>query len=1167
MKSSEITFKKKLIKKVSKNTSPPVKENKKNPFTVVAIGASAGGLEAVTQLLRYIPADTGMAFIYVQHLSPNHKSFLTSILSKITKMKVQEIQNMEHMAPNNLYVIPNNKEIKVIDGHIQLLLRRKSIRTNLSIDFLFSSLAETHKENVIGVILSGNANDGTLGLKAIKDAGGKTFAQDDSAQALSMPKSAIASGVVDYVLSPKEIAAELSRLSMNSYVGADGKLMFKADAVSDDDYGLKIIFELLHKKRGVDFSHYKIPTIKRRLNNRILQSGVKTIKEYADLLIKDNKAIDLLYKDLLINVTSFFRDTEVFGYLKTSLLPKLLKPKISNEELRIWVPACSTGEEAYSIAMLIIELQYDNPSKMPVRIFATDLSEQAIRVARMGEYPESSMKGISRKNIERFFTKKGDNYCISKEVREMCVFAPHNILRDPPFLHIDFISCRNLLIYFDLVAQKKILATLHYALDEGKYLMLGKSETTGVSSPFFTQVNKKIKIYSRKKDPGMRKIPELASYFPRTDFYDKKINPSPKNIHAIPTGIDSAIDSLLLSSYMPACAVINKEMEILQFRGLTSLYLTHPPGKASLNILKMTRPEFAFELRDAILKVIKTNQPECRSGIEIKVDSVFRLMSLEVRPLKIDWDEPLLFIVFTLREKVEHYSKDDNDKKNNSALNNSRLQKMTEELNSLREAMNSVIESQEIAFQELQASNEEIVSNNEEFQTLNEELETSKEETEATNEELIATNQELKTHNQLLAESYNYSQTIIATIHEPLIILDSNLHVKSANQAFYKKFILNKEDIEGKPFFELSSKQWKIPKLHELLNNILSKNSHFENFEVTHVFSHVGKKTMLLNASRIVQKTHKEKLILLAIEDITELFIRQQKEKELLEENIQKTNLQNEKLEKVVEERTEKITEINESLRKKNEELERSNKELQSFAYVSGHDLQEPLRKMGLFASRILEKEYQNLSAEGKDNFNRIQSSAQRMKTLIEDLLLYSQTSGDECRFEKTDLLNIVKAVKAELADAIREKHAIIHTRIMCKTRIIPFQFRQLMLNLISNALKFSNPEHPPQIFIKSKVGNGSKLSKENTALLAEKISPQKKYCHISIADNGIGFEPHFSERIFEVFQRLHGKEEYTGTGIGLAIVKKIIDIHHGIITATSELNKGATFDIYIPVS
>ncbi|MES2140732.1 MAG: chemotaxis protein CheB [Bacteroidota bacterium] len=858
------------IATTKKKKSPTKKNVEDHSFPIVAIGASLGGLEALTSLLKNLPSNTGMAYIYVQHLSPDHKSLLTSIVSKITKMKVQEIEDMAHMAPDNVYVIPYNKIIKVTDGHIKLLPRPKS-SSAISIDVLFSSLAKTHKKNVIGVILSGSGTDGTNGLKAIKKAGGMTIAQDDSAQANSMPNSAIASNVVDFILSPKEIAGHLATFSKNDFLKPDLESKQKEEVSENSNHDLKTIFGILFKKTGVDFNHYKMSTIKRRLNNKMLQCGVKTVKEYVKLLLKKNSEVDLLYKDLLINVTSFYRDKDAFQYLKTTLFPKLLEGKAPGEVIRIWIPACSTGQEAYSIAMMLTELQENKKKKIPFQIFGTDLSDQAISAARKAEYSASDLIPISKKFKDRYFTKTGDNYRIVKELRELCVFAPHNILRDPPFSRMDFISCRNLLIYFDSSAQKRVFSILHFALNNQGSLMLGQAETVGTSSQLFITTNAKFKIYSRKKSTGVRKILELTPHFPRTNFYSKKINTPVKSLSVNLMGVENAIDSAILSKYMPACAVINKDMEILQFRGPISLFLAHPSGKASLNILKMTRPEFAFELRNAIQKVIKTKQSVQKAGIEIKVESVFRMMSLEVSLLKIDWDEPLLLIVFTLQEQVEKFIEIGNSGKSNSIHDAQRIVKLTEELNNTRMEINSIIESQEATFEELQAANEEIVSSNEEFQTLNEELETSKEEIETTNEELISINQELQMRNDLLTESHEYSEAIIATIHEPMLVLNKDFIIQSANKSYYKKFLVKKEETEKKLFFELGNKQWNIPKLREVLNDILTKNKSFENFEVTHAFPGIGEKIMLLNAHLVLQKENREQLILLAIADVSEL--------------------------------------------------------------------------------------------------------------------------------------------------------------------------------------------------------------------------------------------------------------------------------------------------------
>ena len=1140
------------LKPAKKKKIVKLKAPSKEPFYIVAIGASAGGLDAVRALLQDLSPDTGMAYIYIQHLSPHHPSTLASLLSRSTKMKVKEVSNMLQIEPNVLYVCTPDNEMSVLNGKIKLMPRHDKILPYLPIDSFFNSLVQKYKNKVIGIVLSGNATDGTQGLKAIKMAGGVTFAQDNTAKYSSMPASAIQEGVVDYILSPEKIAIELSSLGKKGLVKKSIVLKNKVDLVGGNDQDLKTIFEIVRKETGVDFSHYKISTIKRRLHQRMLEARVKTIGEYIKLLGSKNKEAEELYKDILIHVTGFFRDQEIFRYLRTIFLPKLLNSKAEGEILRIWIPACSTGEEAYSVAMLITEIQDNLSSKIPVQIFATDISAEAIRDARIGEFSKADLKAVSQKRINRFFTKINDQYRVVKELREICVFAPQNLLRDPPFSKIDFISCRNLLIYFDAVAQKKVITTLHFALNRVGFLLLGKSESIGTTPSLFTQLNNKFNMYSRDKSSGVQKLPELEPVFRRTAYepgislYDL----TKKSAAASGTDMDGAINSILLSRFMPACAVINKSMEIIQFRGSSSLFLSHPAGKASLNILKMTRPEFAFELRSAIYKVFKTKKAVCKQGIEMKIDNVFRTVSIEVTPFTAELNEPLSLVVFNLHESADDQgmSKD----KSSNSMKDRRIKKLTEELNDIRAEINSMIELQETANEQLQAANGEIVSSNEEFQTLNEELETSKEEIEASNEELLSTNRELQIRNELLTESYNYSEAIIDTIHEPMIILDENLLVKLASKAFYKKFLTLKKETEGILLFELSNGQWNIPQLHELLKDVISKNIDFHNFEVTHTFSRIGEKVMLLNAHRIVQKNHKEKLILLAIEDITERSMHYKIEKELLNRDIRLHKADKEELEKAVQRRTRQ-------LEQKNKELENANKDLTSFTYVSSHDLQEPLRKIQNLVACILLEEEKNLSDSGKGYFLRMKETANRMKTLIEDMLTYSRTRSSERKFENSDLNLILNEVIKDFEEVLEEKKATIDATALGRADIIPFQFRQLFYNLISNALKFSNPDIPPRIQVSSKVIQGAKSGNK-------KLLTKKSYLNLVFTDNGIGFDPQYKERIFEVFQRLHSFDEYKGTGIGLSICKRIMENHHGLITARSTLNKGARFDVYIPV-
>ncbi len=1176
VKAGNTVAKKKTVLKKKVPAKKPAEKTKskkeaiiKASFPIVAIGASAGGLEAITELLKNLPADTGMAFIYVQHLSPDHKSLLVQILSKTTSMKVQEIDNMDLIEPNNVFVIPFNKGIEVTDGHIKLFPRSKTSSV-ISIDILFSSLAEAQKERVIGVLLSGNGNDGTSGLRDIKHHGGLTFAQNENAKFLSMPQSAVAAGVVDFILSPKGIALELLHLSKNPFVRNIKLHVEKGSVLDDNDPHLKKILLMLHQTTGGDFSLYKMNTIKRRIVRRMLLYRIKSISEYQKLLNDKVEEVDILYQDLLINVTSFFRETETYKYLKSILLPRLIKKKKNNEPLRIWVPACSTGEEVYSIAMMLMELQDNIDGNIPIQIFGTDLSEKAIAKARIGLFTLKDLESISPKRIQRFFTKSEGAYRIVKSIRDLCVFAPHNVLSDPPFSRLDFVSCCNLFIYLDNTAQKKAVRTFHYSLNDNGFLMVGKSESIDLSTNLFVPYNKKFKIYLRKKSNGVAIIPALSPRFTSNQSGTVDVanntriaqNGIKKKVSASLSNLEASIDAVLLKEFIPANVTINYSMEVQQFKGPTELYLTNPSGKATFNILKMAKPEIAFELRNAISKVIKTKHRIIRTGIEFMVNNQISLLQLEVLPLTIEWDEPLLLVVFTLTAVAESNDNKSSGKKFSSVVKDKRIKKLENELAHAHADALAFSQDQEMFTQELQSANEEVVSSNEELQSLNEELETSKEEIESANEELTTTNQELQTRNDLLDESYNYSEAITATIHEPMIVLDKNFCVKSANNSFYKQFNVKEDEVRGIQLFNVGNRQWNIPHLRKLLEEIIPKNSSFHDYEVSHVFPDIGEKIMLLNANRIIQKTNREPLILLAIRDITELRTKtkllKEKEKELYDREISGHKAEEKKLEAAVFERTNELKVSNENLAIMNSELLTINKELEAFTYISSHDMQEPLRKIQTYSKRILEIDENLLSENGKKYFHIIDKEAMRMQTLIKNLLTFSHLNTTERKFEICDLKKVAEEILGELKLQINEKKAVVVLKNLPKMKVIAWQFRQLLYNLISNSLKFTISEVVPRIVISSKIVNSTIVPKKN---LMKGVS----YHLVSISDNGIGFKEEFEEKIFGVFQRLHGKDEYAGTGIGLSIVKRIVGNHNGIIVASSKAGHGATFDIYIP--
>ncbi len=580
-------------------------------FPVVGIGASAGGLEAFTQLLEFLPHDTGMAFVLVQHLAPKHESMLTELLSRATRMPVAEVKDGMKVESDHIYVIPPNTNMAILHGVLHLMPRPATLGQHMPIDYFLRSLAEDQKSTAIGVILSGTASDGALGLKAIKAEGGITFAQDEkTAKYDGMPRSAIAAGYVDFILAPDKIAKELARLGRHPYV-SHVKVERAGELLAEDGDDFNKILIVLRAATGVDFTYYKHSTIQRRIVRRMVLLKIDDLKNYVKYLQANAGEVEALYNDILINVTGFFRDPETFEILTEKVFPSIMKNRSPDEPIRIWVPGCSTGEEPYSIAISLLEFLGDRATSTPIQIFATDISEVAIEKARAGIFIENIALDVSPERLRRFFVKLESGYQISKTFRDICVFAKQNVVKDPPFSKLDLISCRNVLIYLGPVLQKKVMPILHYALKPDGLLVLGSSETIGGFADLFSLIEKKHKVYA-KKMTALRP----AFDFSNSDYQIEKVHFG-KATSARETAsfdVQKEADQIVMSRYVPAGVIINDDMEILQFRGRTGYYLEPAPGEASLNLLHMAREGLTFDLRTAIHKSRKADAPIKKKG-------------------------------------------------------------------------------------------------------------------------------------------------------------------------------------------------------------------------------------------------------------------------------------------------------------------------------------------------------------------------------------------------------------------------------------------------------------------------------------------------------------------------------------------------------------------------
>ena len=778
------------------------------PLAIVGIGASAGGLEAFTQLLRALPPNTGMAFVFVQHLEARHESMLTKILATATEMPVTEVAQGAVVEPNHVYVIPPNGDIRVAGGVLQLSRRKAPNGRHLPVDALFKSLAEDQGARAVGVILSGTASDGTLGLRAIKVEGGVTFAQDpDTAKFDGMPTSAISAGCVDFVLPPERIATELAQIGRHPYVGMAH--LVPAMPVPDEDW--RRVFRLLKIASGVDFTFYKKSTIQRRIARRMALHKIEQLNKYIQHLESDREELNALYQDILIHVTSFFREPEVFRAFQTKILPRVLAAKPAGEQIRMWSAGCSTGEEAYSLAICLLEYLGKRASSTPIQIFGTDVSEQATEKARAGIYPADAMTQVSAERLRKYFTKVDGRYQIHSSVRDLCVFARHDLTRDPPFSRLDIISCRNVLIYLEPVLQKKVLASFHYALKDTGALLLGKSETLGSFPDLFAITDRKNKFFSKR---GASRV----TYDVGAAAYARLLPPEKRATEQAP-GFDfeKEADRTVWERYGHAGLVVNNDLQILYFRGDTSPYLRPAPGKATFQLLRMLRDELVFELRAALHKARRTGDSVRREAIRIKHNGSSRDVSVEVRPLASPRAQEKYFLI--LFEESSHAEERPAQGQKRTKAQDGEVLKLKTELARTKEYLQSVIQEQESTNEELKTANEEALSSMEELQSANEELETAKEELQSSNEELVTLNEQLQNRNTELTQLGDDLNNVLSGVNIPILMLDGDRRIRRFTPTAEKLLHLLPGDI-GRPLGDIRM-GLTIPGLEDLISGVM----------------------------------------------------------------------------------------------------------------------------------------------------------------------------------------------------------------------------------------------------------------------------------------------------------------------------------------------------------
>ncbi|MEG4395637.1 chemotaxis protein CheB [Microcoleus sp. BROC3] len=1216
------------------------------PFPIVGIAASAGGLEAFTQLLSHLPIDTGMAFVLIQHLAPDHKSLLSEILARTTQMPVNEVKDGIAVEPNQVYIIPPNTKMVLSKGVLQLSPREKIYGKYMPGDAFFTSLAIDRGHKAIAVVLSGGDGDGSLGLNAIKAAGGMTFAQcQDTAKFDSMPITAVATGNVDFVLPPEKIAEELANYSRNPLLTGSLHLR-KVEESPEEGDALASIFALLKSATGVDFSHYKPTTIARRIQRRMVLYKLESLDDYAQHLRHNSAEVTALYEEILIHVTSFFRDPETFDKLKDLVFPTITKNKSAETPIRVWVAGCSTGEEVYSIAICLLEFLGDRAIQPPIQIFATDIGEQAICKARSGVYSENQMVDVSPDRRTRFFIAQDEgSYRISKAVRELCVFARQDLGSDPPFSNLDLVSCRNVLIYLGESLQKKVMPIFHYSLNPNGFLLLGTSESTGKFSYLFTSVDKKSKIYAKKLTATRPTFSFTPSSYPVAKARERQ---GVKENLTNSFDLQRETDQLILNRYALAGVVVNELMNILQVRGDINPYLRLAFGTPDLNLLTMAREGLLVELRTAIYQAQTQNVTVRKEGVSV-VESSGRssIVNFEVIPFQPQAVEGRYFLVvfeeasppvlnFTI---LPSESFEQADLVREIELLRQALATAYQDKTAVQVQLQAVIQDHENLNQDIKIANEEILSSNEELQSTNEELETAKEEIQATNEELTTTNDELRSRNieqslvnndltnllssinipilmltndlqirrftptaqqifsliptdvgrpfsdirstlnvpdleQMMLEvidtlqtkeqevqtlsgywynlrirpyrttenqidgvvmvlididalkrstktleaARNYAEAIVETVQTPLVVLDADFRVNKANRSFYETFQVSSSEIAKTSLFELGNRQWNIPQLQWILEDILVSDVQLENFEWTHLFDKIGEKTMLLNACKL-EREDRALMILLSIEDITERKQFDTERSQLL---------------------------YQEQLAR--QQAETANRAKDEFLANLSHELRNPLTPI-LGWTQILRSGKLKEAAANRA-LEVIERSARMQSQLIEDILdLARITSGKlALNTNSIDLVWVVQAALDGVQLSADAKNIQVVSQLSCATVLGDAdRLQQVVWNILSNAIKFTP------------TGGRVEIT----------LSAIENHAQLRVSDTGKGIRADFLPYIFDRFHQGDSSsvKANQGLGLGLSIVRHLVELHGGTVEAGSPgEGQGSTMTLKLPL-
>ncbi|WP_232224038.1 chemotaxis protein CheB [Gillisia sp. CAL575] len=1187
---------------------------------LIAVGASAGGLEALKSFFEGIPAKDNNSYIVIQHLSPDFKSMMGELLEKSTDLSIEEIEENTEISPGTIYLIPTSSNLIIQNGQLQLVDKPKGQKLNLPIDMFLQSLAQFKEDQAIAIILSGTGSDGTRGIKTIKEKGGLVMVQNPTqAKFDGMPQSAIQTGLVDYVLNTENMGKELQK-----YINAPVVLHFTDDDIQYDEVTLSKILNLIHEATDVDFTEYKHSTLARRVARRVNVCQCSSLSEYYNLLKSQPIEIPILAREFLIGVTKFFRDLPVWEIMEETVIPEIIAGKVNGEKLKIWDVACSTGEEAYSLAMYINEELERQNKKIEVKIFATDISQEHLDIGGLGIYSESIVADMDPALLQKYFITKNNGYQAVEKLRDMIIFSHHNIIKNPPFHNMDLVLCRNMLIYFQPSIQKRALNVLHYSLRENGFLVLGTSESISSHSDSFEVINRKWKIYKNtllRKSLNAEVLHSSANNRPREKSRTRSISKSRPKVSSAVQKINNELNEAILEQFGGASVFIDSEYNILQAIGEFRKYASLPVVGFSINLLDMLSADLKHIVKATVKAAVQRNEKVVYKDAIYTHQDENKNLDLIVKPFKShNLDQEVNYVLTFLEKELELSQIEPVERLTVDSRSQNYIMELEEDLRKTKEELQSSIMEVETSNEELQAANEELLASNEELQSTNEELQSVNEEINTVNAENIQKIDDLASLN---ADINNLLEsTDIGTI-----FLDNELRIRKFTPAIKKHFSLINSDI-GRPInnfnsnFGVNRTKSLLQKCKEVLatgktivSNIRSldnksylrrisvfKDSNdkstgivitfvdveslekakrrvelsekrFKSFYEDDPIMHISVDPFTLNINQCNKQTleklgysSKEEIIGKPIFDLYEDDAQVQvlKLNRLFKERGELVNVEQEMITKdgvklpMILNSTLEVDDKNtvvayrftcvdisalkqaqEDLKEQKSDLERVNKDLEQFVSICSHDLQEPLATIK-FGSDILGKIYaEKLDDKAKEYISYIDEASDRLANQIKGLLEHSRIGRDSKKI-MVDSKELMEVVKYDLGKRLRETKGKVYIGNLPKLMAYEIELRLLFQNLLSNALKYIAKDRIPEIRVSA--------------------YPEGDYWIFSFMDNGIGISEEDQKNIFTIFNRVRTQDKYEGTGVGLAHVEKIVQLHEGNVWVDSQLGVGSTF-------